>query len=80
MNLSEKWLNPDHIRLCAGEMTPEEMRTVLAVLKAVFSEADREHPPVAEIKYAVGAGPNDVGIRWFGGIASPGTFLYTKNL
>jgi hypothetical protein len=77
-SLSEKWLSPDHIRLHAGELTAQEMRTVLAVLKAVFSEVERENLPVAEVTHAVGAGPNDVGIRCRGGIIYPGTLLYTR--
>lgn len=38
-----KWLNPDHIRLIAGELTAQEMRTVLAVVRAMLQEqSDRE--------------------------------------
>src|SRR3954447_616155 len=35
LNVLDKWLDPDHIRLHAGEMTTQEMRSVLAVLRAV---------------------------------------------
>ena len=38
LEIVDRWLNPDHIRLHAGEMAPQEMRTVLAVLRAVRSE------------------------------------------
>ena len=34
----DRWLDPDHIRLHAGEMTTQEMRSVLAVLRAVRAE------------------------------------------
>lgn len=37
----DRWLDPDHIRLCAGEMTAHEMRTVLAVLRAVRADLGR---------------------------------------
>lgn len=37
----DKWLDPDHIRLHAGEMTNQEMRSVLAVLRAVRAELGR---------------------------------------
>ena len=45
--LNRRWLNPDHIRLHAGEITPDEMLTVLAVLNAVFAEAERASPAPA---------------------------------
>lgn len=38
----DTWLDPDHIRLHAGEMSAQEMRSVLAVLRAV--RADLAHP------------------------------------
>jgi hypothetical protein len=41
LNVLDKWLDPDHIRLHAGELTAQEMRTVLAVLRAV--RADLAH-------------------------------------
>ena len=34
----DKWMNPDYIRLHAGEMTAQEMRSVLAVVKAIAAE------------------------------------------
>lgn len=34
----DKWLKPSHVRLYAGEMTAQEMRTTIAVLKAVRAE------------------------------------------
>ena len=40
MNEPNKWLNPDHIRLMAGEMTAEEMRCVLAVIGPIVAELD----------------------------------------
>lgn len=33
---------------------------------------------VAEVTTVVGSGPNDVGIRWRGGMVQPGTLLYAK--
>lgn len=41
-SLAKKWLSPDHIRLHAGELTAQEMRTVLAVLRAVFRETEAQ--------------------------------------
>lgn len=38
LRIIDKWQDPDHIRLCAGEMTAQEMRSVLAVLRAVRAE------------------------------------------
>lgn len=35
LGVLDRWLDPDHIRLHAGEMTTQEMRSVLAVLRAV---------------------------------------------
>lgn len=35
LGVLDKWLDPDHIRLHAGEMTTQEMRSVLAVLRGV---------------------------------------------
>jgi hypothetical protein len=40
-NVLDKWLDPDHIRLHAGEMTTQEMRIVLAVLRAVRADLAR---------------------------------------
>lgn len=37
----EKWLKPDHMRLHAGEMSAQEVRSARAVLKAVQSEIDQ---------------------------------------
>lgn len=37
----DTWLDPDHIRLHAGELTAQEMRTVLAVLRAVRADLAR---------------------------------------
>ncbi len=31
------WLRPDHIRLHAGEMTAQEMRSAVAVARGIFS-------------------------------------------
>lgn len=36
-----KWTRPDHIRLHAGEMTVQELRTVVAVVKAIAVEIGR---------------------------------------
>ena len=33
---------------------------------------------VAVVDNVVGAGPNDVGIKWFGGITKPGVNLYME--
>lgn len=41
LNVIDKWHDPDHIRLHAGEMTNQEMRSVLAVLRAVRAELVR---------------------------------------
>jgi hypothetical protein len=40
-----RWQRPDYIRLHAGEMTAQEMRSVLAVLKAVSLEVHAYMPP-----------------------------------
>lgn len=40
-----RWQRPDYIRLHAGEMTTQEMRSVLAVLKAVSREIHAYMPP-----------------------------------
>jgi hypothetical protein len=37
----DTWLDPDHIRLHAGEMTAQEMRSVLAVLRGVRADIGR---------------------------------------
>ncbi len=37
----DMWLDPDHIRLHAGEMTSQEMRSVLAVLRGVRADLAR---------------------------------------
>lgn len=34
----DKWLDPQHIKLHAGEMTAQEMRSVLAVLRGIRAE------------------------------------------
>lgn len=36
VGLAEKWLKPSHVRLHAGEMSAQEMRTVLAVVGAII--------------------------------------------
>jgi hypothetical protein len=41
LRIIDKWQDPDHIRLHAGEMTNQEMRSVLAVLRAVRAEIVR---------------------------------------
>lgn len=49
MNTFDKWQDPDHIRLHAGELTMQEMRTVLAVLRAIrweINELHKENPSV----------------------------------
>lgn len=38
----DRWQDPDYIRLHAGEMTAQEMRSVLAVLRAVRAEILRK--------------------------------------
>lgn len=38
LRVLDTWLDPDHIRLHAGEMTTQELRSVLAVLRAVRAE------------------------------------------
>jgi hypothetical protein len=40
MTEKNKWLNPDHIRLMAGEMTASEMRCVLAVIGPIVAELE----------------------------------------
>lgn len=40
-----RWQSADYIRLHAGEMTAQEMRSVLAVLKAVALEVEAYLPP-----------------------------------
>jgi hypothetical protein len=40
-NVVDKWLDPDHIRLHAGEMSAQEMRSVLAVLRGVREDLGR---------------------------------------
>ena len=41
LNIIDKWQDPDHIRLHGGEMTAQEMRSVLAILRAVRAEIVR---------------------------------------
>jgi hypothetical protein len=41
LEILTKWQNPNHIRLMAGEMTAQEMRTVLAVLSGIKYEIGR---------------------------------------
>lgn len=41
LGVLDRWLDPDHIRLHAGEMTTQEMRSVLAVLRAVRADVAR---------------------------------------
>ncbi len=38
----ERWTNAEEIRLRAGEITPDEMRTVLAVTRAMAREIRKE--------------------------------------
>lgn len=38
VGILDKWLDPNYVRLHAGEMTAQEMRSVLAVLRAVRAE------------------------------------------
>ena len=38
LRVVEKWLKPDHIRLHAGEMDAQEMRSVIAVVRAIAAE------------------------------------------
>ena len=40
MTEPNKWLNPAHIRLMAGEMTAAEMRCLLAVIGPIVAELD----------------------------------------
>lgn len=56
------------------------LRKVNAIRKAQAThKRDRSASlPVAEIVRAVGAGPNDVSIRWRGGLPQMGALLYTK--
>jgi hypothetical protein len=41
LRIIDKWMDPDHIRLHAGEMTTQEMRSVFAVLRGVRAEIVR---------------------------------------
>jgi hypothetical protein len=43
LGIIDKWQDPDHIRLHAGEMTAQEMRSVLAVLRAVRADIARPY-------------------------------------
>lgn len=40
-----RWQQPSYIRLHAGEMTAQEMRSVLAVVKCIAGEVDVYLPP-----------------------------------
>jgi hypothetical protein len=40
MTSPNKWLDPSHIRLMAGEITASEMRCVLAVIGPIVAELD----------------------------------------
>lgn len=42
IRIMDKWSDPDHIRLHAGEMTNQEMRSVLAVVRAIRAEIMRD--------------------------------------
>ena len=42
MAIFDKWQKPDHIRLMAGELDEQEMRTVLAILRAIRWEIANE--------------------------------------
>jgi hypothetical protein len=35
-----KWMKPDHVRLMAGEMSAQEMRSVQAVVAAILTEVE----------------------------------------
>lgn len=39
--VAEKWTIRDHIRLHAGEMTAQEMRTALAVARGILADLKR---------------------------------------
>ena len=43
-NVLDKCLNPDHVRLHVGELSAQEMRTVMAVLRAVRGDLGRPDP------------------------------------
>jgi hypothetical protein len=36
--IADKWRNPSHVRLHAGEMTAQEMRSVQSVARAIADE------------------------------------------
>lgn len=38
IEIGEKWSGADHIRLHAGEMTAQELRSVRAVVRAIVAE------------------------------------------
>jgi hypothetical protein len=52
MTKKNKWLNPAHIRLMAGEMTAAEMRCVLAVIGPIVAELDAAELDAAELDAA----------------------------
>lgn len=62
-------------QLVPGEGIEDGVSRIVSILAALASPAAQAQP-VAEVRDVVGAGPNDVGIRWRGGIVSPGTLLY----
>lgn len=43
LGVIDVWRDPDHIRLHAGEMTAQEMRTVLAVLRGLRADIAKPH-------------------------------------
>lgn len=57
----------------------EAGRAIVAIdmLCAALRQGAQPAGVAAEVSSVVGAGPNDVGVRWRGGIVSVGTKLYT---
>ena len=41
LRVVEQWLKPAHVRLHAGEMSAQEMRSVLAVVSAIAAGVQR---------------------------------------
>ena len=40
--IAQRWTHPDTLRLHAGEMTAQELRTVVAVLNGVIAEINKD--------------------------------------
>ena len=40
LRVAKRWTDPEHIKLHCGEMTAQELRTAVAVAKAIATEID----------------------------------------